>query len=181
MNRTQRLTLLLLLLGIAAAPRPATSQDAGVRGFVDMNQVESWFDEEPKIEVNIRGALLNLVAEASRFEDPELAELLLGLQGIQVRGFDIRGADDDDVRQRASELGRTLEQQGWETVVRVRDDDEQVHMYLMATGDIIDGIVVLAVDDWDAEAVFVNIVGHIEPRQVGRIGRKFNIGALDEY
>ncbi len=174
---------LIAAILVAAAPLflapQASAQVQDARGFVDITQVESWFSDEPTIEVNIRGALLNLVAEASRFEDPELADMLRRLKAIQVRGFDLSGVNDDLLR-RSGDLGRSLESKGWETIVRVRDDGDYVQMYLLADGDVIEGMVVLAVDEYDDEAMFVNIVGEIRPDQIGRIGRKFNIGALED-
>lgn len=174
---------LLAAVLVAAAPMitspRAMAQAQDAPGFVDITQVESWFADEPTIEVNIRGALLNLVAEASRFEDPELADMLRRLVAIQVRGFDLSG-DRGDLLRRSGDLGKSLEAKGWETIVRVRDDGEHVQMYLLASGDVIEGMVVLAVDEYDDEAMFVNIVGEIRPDQIGRIGRKFNIGALDD-
>ena len=160
------------------SPTTSMAQVNTERGFVDITQVEAWFNDEPTIEVNIRGALLNLVAEATKYEDPELAEMLRKLRIIQIRGFEMRGGTSE-LRTRSSELGKRLEGMGWETVVRVRDDDEHIQMYMLMSGESIDGMVVLAMDDSDDEAVFVNIVGEIKPDQIGRIGRKFNIGALD--
>lgn len=169
--------MVLVALGVCR-PGVTRAQDQRDPGHVDIAQVESWFDEAPKLEVNVRGALLRMVAEASKYEDPELSEMLYGLRSIQIRGFDVRGRQDT-FRQRSSEFGKRLEAQGWETVVRVRDEGEQVHMYLLTRNDEIDGVVVLAVDEYDEEAVFVNIVGNIDPEQIGRIGRKFNLGILD--
>ncbi len=168
--------LLALLLTVGLLPRSANAQEQ--RGYIDLSQVEAWFDDEPAIEVNIRGALLNLVAEASKYEDPDLADMLRQLKVIQVRGFDLSRADDTLLSQ-STELGRQLEADGWETVVRVRDDGEHVQMYLLATGESIDGMVVLATDEFEDEAIFVNIVGEIRPDQIGRIGRKFNLGVLE--
>jgi hypothetical protein len=164
---------------VAFMPGVTRAQDQRDPGHVDIAQVESRFDEEPKLEVNVRGALLRMVAEASKYEDPELSEMLYGLRAIQIRGFDVRGRENE-FRQRSSEFGKRLEARGWETVVRIRDDGEQVHMYLLTRNDEIDGVVVLAVDEHDEEAVFVNIVGNIDPEQIGRIGRKFNLGILDD-
>jgi hypothetical protein len=165
-------------IGSLSTPLSASAQAKDDRGYVDISQVEAWFDEEPTIEVNIRGALLNLVAEATKYEDPELSDMLHRLKMIQIRGFEMRGGRNE-LRTRSADLGKRLEAMGWETVVRVRDDEEHVQMYMLMSGDSIDGMVVLAMDDRDAEAVFVNIVGEIKPDQVGRIGRKFNIGALE--
>jgi hypothetical protein len=38
----------------------------------------------------------------------------------------------------------------------------------------------MAVNPGDDETFFVNIVGDINPQEIGRIGRKFDINPLDE-
>lgn len=148
-------------------------------GYVDVETMSSWFNSEPTVEVNIKGALLNLIAEASRFEDPDLAAMLHRLKAIQVRAYTLDQSDFRNASSGLRELGKSLERTGWETVVRAREDDEHVEMYLRSNGNRIAGMVVLALDQADGEAVMVNIVGEIDPSEIGRIGRRFNLGILD--
>ncbi|NND70177.1 MAG: DUF4252 domain-containing protein [Rhodothermales bacterium] len=169
-----------LLILLFATPVFAQKAIESEPGFVDVKQVESWFDQEPNLEVNIYGALLNLVAEASRFEDPELAELLHKLKGISVRGFQTDGIDMQSVRARTSTMSSRLKADGWETIVKVRDDDEFVDMYLKTIDSNIAGMIVMVINE-DDEAVFVNIIGEIDPEQIGRIGQKFNVGGLGKF
>lgn len=166
----------VFMTGTVAAQNKLASEP----GYVDVQQVEQWFNTEPNLEVNIHGALLKLVAEASRFEDPELAELILKLKGISVRGYDVDGYDLRDIRTQTRAMGVKLESAGWETVVRVRDDDEIVDMYLRTIEDEIAGMVVMVIGD-DDEAVFVNIIGEIDPEQIGKLGQKFNFGSVDRF
>jgi hypothetical protein len=149
-------------------------------GYVDLRGVEDWFDTGARLEVNVKGALLNLVAEASRYEDPELAELLLKLKAIQVRGYPLERVQLEAVEQHAERMAERLEGGGWDTVVRVRDYDERVDMYVKVVEGAIAGMVVMVVSPAEEESVFVNIVGEIDPEQIGRIGRKFDIGHLDD-
>ncbi len=174
---------IFLLLGISALVL-ATRAPGQVRleeepGFVDLTPVETWFGDEPFLFVNVKGALLKLVAEASKFEDPDLAGLLHRLKAVQVRGFKNRGADIRTVRERADNLAKSLAREDWEAAVRVREDDEQVDLYLKSEGDVIAGLMVMVIKNDEDETVFVNIVGDIDPEQIGRIGRKFNIGELE--
>ena len=170
------LILVTLVTSTAFAQKSIESEP----GFIDVDQIEVWFGEEPKLEVNIHGALLNLVAEASRFEDPDLATMLKKLKGISVRGFDADGFDLQAVRAKTSEMSKKLKADGWETIVRVRDDDEYVDMYVKTQNDVIAGMVVMVIDD-DDEAIFVNIIGEIDPEQIGRLGNKFHFGGLSKY
>ncbi|MFQ5572064.1 MAG: DUF4252 domain-containing protein [Rhodothermales bacterium] len=170
------LVMLLGMTGNAWAQEDLKSDP----GYVDLSIIEGWFDSEPKIVVNIKGALLDLVAEASRYEDPELADLLRKLKSVQVRGFGLRWADFQDVERRASALAQRLESDGWDTVLRVHDDDEQVDVYVRVDDGVIAGMVVVVISPDEDESVFVNIVGEINPEQIGRIGRRFDIDPLDD-
>lgn len=171
------MALFVTTTGVTLAQNKLASEP----GYVDVVQVEKWFNSEPNLEVNIHGALLKLVAEASRFEDPELTDLILKLKGISVRGYNVDGIDLRSIRSQTRAMGNQLESVGWETVVRVRDDEEIVDMYLRTVEDRIAGMVVLVVDEDDDEAVFVNIIGEIDPEQIGKLGQKFNFGSVDRF
>lgn len=172
------LAIFPLVLALMVNTGQAQSLD-GEPGYVDVAALEDWFDDLPTMEVNIKGSLLKLVAEASRYDDPELSETLNRLKAIQVRSFEVDSQDRDDIRSRSSTLSKGLVDSGWEVVVRVRDDEEDVHMYLKPGEESIVGLFVMVVDDNSDEAIFVNIVGEIDPEEFGRVGRKFNIGYRD--
>lgn len=180
--RIRLLTLAFWLLSAAVLATPARAQERADLtrdpGYVDLALVESWFDEEAKIEINIKGTLLELVAEASRYEDPDLATLLTKLQAIQVRGFDVTPGQYATVSDRIRGLARRLEEGGWETVVRVRDEEEHVHMFTRIRDGAVAGMMVMVFDASDAESIFVNVVGEISPEEIGRIGRRFDIEPL---
>lgn len=172
------LVVLVLGLGIGGvqAQQHRLEQEPG---YVDLSSVAGWFDTEPSREVNIRGALLRLVAEASRYEDPELSRMLFKLKAIQVRGFPLRSSQFESISRRTADITRQLESQGWDTVVRVRDRHEHVDMFVKVQGEAIAGMVVMVVEPGDDETVFVNIVGDIDPEQIGRLGHKFNFGDVE--
>ena len=171
---------------LLAAPNPqaALAQDDLRQdpGYLDLTTVEDWFDTEPWLEVNIKGALLNLITEASKAEeDPELTSILSKLKAIEVRGYPMTPAMFEDIDRRTGLLAKRLEGLGWETVVRVREDDERVNVYLKSDGKTIAGLVVMVLDPTEDDgAIFVNIVGDIDPQQIGRIGQKFNIDPLSD-
>lgn len=172
------------ILFSAAAPDAVYAQN-DVRadpGYLDLTSVEDWFDSEPWLEVNIKGALLSLITEASKAEDdPELTSILSKLKAIEVRGYPLRHAMFEDIDRRTGLLAKRLEGQGWETVVRVRENEERVNVYLKSDGKTIAGLVVMVLDpSEDNGAIFVNIVGDIDPQQIGRIGQKFNIDPLSD-
>ena len=180
LHRTLLVGWALVLLG-AAAPVHGQSRPEQDPGYVDFSEVDGWFADAASVEVNIKGTLLRLVAEASRYDDPELADLLMELDMIQVRAFPLRRSQFRTVGQQADRLARRLERDGWDTVLRVRDDAdyEYIDMHVRVVDDAIAGLVVLVVSPGEEETAFVNIVGEIDPAQIGRIGRKFNLSPLD--
>ncbi|HEX7070875.1 MAG TPA: DUF4252 domain-containing protein [Rhodothermales bacterium] len=170
---------ILLLIGALMLPAAASAQAQSVLtdpGYLDLRVIESWFDEEATIEVNVQGALLNLVMEASRHEDEELAEMIGKLKGVYVRGYDVTADEVAEISSRTGQLANTLRDRGWETVVRVREDDQRVHVFMRTQQDRIAGLVVMVVDP--EETIFVNIVGEIDPADIGRIGGRFNVPEL---
>jgi len=56
---------------------------------------------------------------------------------------------------------------------------ENVYVHLKMGETLLQGITVMAVEEGES-VTFVNIVGEIDPEQIGRLGRKFDIHELDE-
>lgn len=173
----KRYASLLLLCGVLLASTPASGQNLDRdAGFVDLASIERVFNAPPKIEVNVRGSLLRMVTEASRREDPALADVLGRLKSVQVRSWEIDAARQSDIERHANDFAQRLTRGGWDTVVRVREDGQNVGVFLRETGDLISGLTIVVVES--GEAIFVNIVGDIDPSEVGMIGQRFNIDGI---
>jgi len=65
------------------------------------------------------------------------------------------------------------------TTVRVREKDEETYIYIKQAGGQIVGLTVLALDS-DQEAALINIVGTLDPAEIGRLGRGLNIPQLQK-
>lgn len=167
----------LLVLSFTSQTLPQEDLEK-LPGYVDFNSMGLFGEEEATIEVFLKGSLLNLIAEVTKLEDPELAELLSKLKVIRVQTFSLRDQKIDEVKQKMAEMARQLEKKDWEMVVRVREKDENVYVYIKSENKKTAGLVIMSIEPHE-EAVFVNIVGEIDPAQLGRIGRKFNFDTLD--
>lgn len=167
----------LLLLVVFSIPALAWGQtDRALRdqpGFLDLATIDGWFNREAKIEVNVSGALLGLIQGATQNEEPELSSMLGRLKGLYVRGYSVEPGEVRSIADRTGALARSLSSRGWETVVRVREDDERIDVYLRTVQDRIAGLVVMVVGE--DETMFVNIVGEIDPSELGRLGSRFNL------
>jgi hypothetical protein len=168
-----------LLVASLLAPGAAAQAHTEHPGYVPLGPTAEWFRGEAQVEVNIAGALLGLVSEAARGDDPEFADLLEKLVAVQVRAYEQRRTDFGGVSGEVEAWTDRLEAEGWSTVLSVREDAEHVEMLVRASEAGILGMMVMAVSPEDGESVFVNIVGEIDPAEIGRIGRRFRIRSLE--
>ena len=166
----------LLLLGSPQQAQAQQAELASLPGYVDFNQVSGWFDAPANIEVNLRGTLLDLISGST--DDPEFSRLMNGLQAIQARGYPMPNGTQDEVMARFEELSSRLESDGWERIVYIRDEDENLYIYVKPDGDSIAGLTVMMADPGERETMFVNIVGSIRPEEIGKIGRGLDIEPL---
>ncbi len=173
-----------LLLGGFALPALGQSADdlASHPGYVDLREADAWFDTEATLQVDLRGTLLDLVAQTSSAADTSFSGMVRGLKAIQVRGYPMAGIDADAIRERTDRLAAALEDQGWERVFYARDGAEVARVYLRpnsndGTDRRIAGLAVLAVDPSD-EAVLVNVVGSMHPDQLQKLGDNLNVESL---
>jgi hypothetical protein len=178
-HRTLFLSLVIALLALPVGMSNAQRIES-LPGYFDFKELENIVGAETTLEVNFKGAILRMAAEAARIEDETLANMLLKLKGIQVRGYTLDRGARETLQDRISPLFRSMTDGGWDRVVRVRDDDEFVEMLIRdTTGERVEGLIVFVIGDGENETVFVNIVGEIDPEDIGRLGRRFRIGALE--
>lgn len=167
-----------LWMGTALPTHAQQNELTGTPGYVDFNEVSQWFDAPANIEVNLRGALLDLIANSSDEAEPEFSGLMRSLTAIQVRGFPMSSTNQDEVMRRFEELSNRLQSDGWERVVYIRDEGENINIYMKPDGESIAGLTVMVADPEEQETIFVNIVGSIRPEEIGKIGRGLDIEPL---
>jgi hypothetical protein len=168
---------------LLALVAPATAEEktdyTKLPGYVDFGAMEIFGDVEATVEVFLKGSLLAMARAAVADEDPELEHMLANIQYIHVQVFELDDVDSKQVMTKTKEVAKQLDKRGWEIAVRVREDDEHVYVYLLPGKDNdIAGLVVMAVEE-DDEAAFVNIVGNINPENIGKLGRTFHMDSID--
>jgi hypothetical protein len=164
-----------LALGLGAVLAfPALAQEDALKafpGYVDFGELNSTFGE-PTVQISIGASLLSLVGTLSAQEDPEAAELFKKLNGVRVNVFETEAMADGAV-DLVKDISGKLSESGWESVVTVNSADEQVRVFMKINGETVDGITVMAVEE--SEAVFVNVIGNINPAELERVMKNFDI------
>ena len=140
-------------------------------GYVDFGDLSATYGE-PKITINLGGTMLNFVGMMSSSESPETSEMISKLKGIRVQIYSL----DENVDAARDQFGKTkssLKSSGWEPIVQVNEDDEQVLVYMKAVDGNMEGMTVMVVDD--EEAVFVNVIGQLNPAELAQVMDKFDV------
>lgn len=164
--------------GAGAPPPPSLHGDPG---FVDFADLGIDPPGELTLRVNLYGAILRLVAEATRGEEPGFAELIEKLQGIFASIYEVPQDARASLERKAGDTARRLESRGWQTVVELHDKGgDTSYLQVHTEGERILGLAVMFVEP-DGTAGFINVVGNITPEEVGRLGRTFNIDALERF
>ena len=172
MTRWRKRGLVLAFGALLALP--ALAQEDALKafpGYVDFGELSDIFGE-PTVQISIGESLLGLVGALSAEEDPETAELFKKLNGVRVNVFETESLADGAV-DRVKEISTKLSGSGWEPVVTVNSADEQVRVFMKINADTVDGITVMALED--TEAVFVNVIGNINPAELDRVMKNFDV------
>jgi hypothetical protein len=171
------LCLFLLLLGAGAARAAEPGPDASP-GAVPFDALEIFSRQDLTTEINLEGALLKLVASATSADDPEFSRLVSGLQAIRVQVAPLTSIDPAKVRAKLDQTVHWLESRGWTAAVRTREKEEETYIYTKQVKGEIVGLAVLSFQP-GKEASVVNIVGRLDPAQIGRIGQGLHVRQLD--
>jgi hypothetical protein len=174
MNKRIKLVTVAALAVAFAVPGFA-AQDPGQVDFGTMPSAAG----RQFVEVNLQPNLISLAAKIVSKQEPQVAELLRNIKHVRVNVVGLDDTNRSTVDQKMKAVRADLESRGWSPVVTVRDEGgENVNVHIK-TGkdDVIQGLVVTVIGN-DNEAVFVNIVGEINPDQIAEIANRFDIEPL---
>ena len=130
------------------------------------------------VEVNVTTSLVSLATKFLEKDDPDVAQVLKGLQMIRVNVVGVGDDNRADIEARVQGIRKDLEAKGWERIVKVQEKGQDVGVYLKTQNkDTVQGVVVVVMDG-KKEAVFVNVVGDIKPEQLSMLGDKLHIDPL---
>lgn len=153
---------------------PAFAQEDELKdlpGYVDFGDLSATYGE-PKITINLGGTMLSFISMMSASEDSETSELISKLKGIRVQ---IYNTDENATaaKDQFNKVKSKLKSSGWEPIVQINEEDEQVLIYMKMDGGNMEGLTVMVVDD--EEAVFVNVIGQLNPAELGRVMDSLNV------
>ncbi|MBL9173897.1 MAG: DUF4252 domain-containing protein [Verrucomicrobiales bacterium] len=152
--------------------------DSASPGYVDLGTFTAPAGGGQFVEVDLKGSLLTMAAKIAAKEEPEVAEVLRGIEAVRVNVVGVTDGNRAELSDRIRSLRSGLATSGWERVVNVQQDAQDVGVFIKTKGpDSIAGVVVTVMDG-KGEAVFVNVVGDIQPEKLAALGEHFGIDPL---
>lgn len=159
----------LLAMGAAAQSTPVEQ----LPGYVDFSSLDAIYGE-PRVMINIGGPLMQLLSAAAQSsDDPEVAAMMRDLEGVRINIYDTGGNTAPALAQ-MGQARAALEASDWLPFVQVREQGEDVQMFTKVSGDKMQGMAIMVVNA--EEAVFLNILGEIDPAHVSRVVEQLNVG-----
>lgn len=146
-------------------------------GYVDFGRFSAPASGGEFVEVNVKSNLIAMAARLVGKAEPEVADLLRGLNQVRVNVIAVDDKNREEIEGRVRKIRSDLDAKGWERVVTVQNQKEDVGVYVKTRGEeAVQGVTVTVVEG--NEAVFINIVGNLKPEQVGVVGERLNIEPL---
>jgi hypothetical protein len=147
-------------------------------GYVDFGKFTPPTSGGEFVEVHIKSNLISMAARLVEKSEPDVAELIRGLQLIRVNVIGLDDGNRAEIEKRIKKIRGELDAQGWERIVTAQKKDEDVGVYLKTRGsDAVEGLVITVIEG-NREAVLINIVGDIKPDKIAVIGERLDIEPL---
>lgn len=149
-------------------------------GYVDFGDFTDLENSEGITEVILDQEILSALAEISDDGDPNIMAVLNGLKLVKANVYQIGDNNSTALTEKINKLDSKLTSDKWKRIVKTRSEDELANVYIKQNGNgKIIGLVVTTFDP-SGEAAFVNIVGEIDLKTIGKLGGKLNIPHLDD-
>lgn len=173
--RTLWITLLFLVPTTVSAQATSLADNPG---YFPIDELGIFSADDTSVEINLTGAMLRMIGKVTADDDPEFSAIVSDLDAISVRIAPMEKLDPAATRDAMARGAALLEERGWQTMVRIRDTDEQIFVYSREAGGEMAGMTVLVVDE--DEAVAVNLIGAIDMENLGSLVMGLDLHQLEE-
>ena len=175
--RTKWLLAVSACAVLAGFPALAAKEKIDSPGYVDASLYTDLVDDDClRLQVWMPGSLVRTLAKV----DPDLYELVKGVEAIQAVILDLDCGEPKGVRDIVRKQESALLETGWERLVLVREEDAEIRVLVLNREELINGLVVFVHDRDEGELVFVNIAGTVDLAAIQRIAEGFDIPGLKD-
>lgn len=170
-----RIPLIATLL-ISSAALVAQAQDPKVQ-MASLDHLAAKASQT--VEVSVDERLMKLASKLFSEKDvdeKEIKQLVAGIKGIYVKSFEFE-ADGQFTAADVDSIRSQLRAPSWTRLLNVTSKKDGIlEVYLSMTGDMVNGLAVIATDD--REFTVVNIVGPVDIQKLAKLEGQFGIPDL---
>lgn len=163
-----RRTVVLIGLFVVLAGPAAAQSGAAHPGYYPIEEMGIFATGDLQVDVDLSGAMLQVAAGAMENQEESIAELVANLDRVRVQVGTPSGVDRAAVITSMGKATSKLADAGWDKILSVEEDDEQVYLWALEQGGNIVGLTAF-VNEGAKEVVVVNVTGDIDPRTLGRL------------
>lgn len=160
-------------LVLAASLAPSSHAQGAPTAVLGLERLPIFAPDRLSVEINLDGSLLKIVAGSLAEEDPDFAALISGLRSIKVRVTEAGDAIDSEVQKEIHSATAGLGRDGWQSLMRMQEEDEETSIYLKQDGERIQSLLVVFVEVGE-EAGLVHVDGEIDLLLLGRLISKLD-------
>ena len=176
MNTSLRFTLGWFVISTALTCSTQAFQRS--EGRVDFGPFPPPAHGDQWVEVNLDRNLIALAARLTAKDEPEVTDLLKGVEFIQVNVIGLDAANRTEIESRIKTIRGQLESKGWQRIVSAQELNQDFGIYIKIRGqEAVAGLVVTVMES-GKQAVLVNIVGDIRPEKLALLGDKLDLDPL---
>lgn len=158
----------------------ANFASAAIPGEIDFGPLLVGASGTKSVEINLPEPLLAFAATIAKCQDADAAALIKDLKHIRVNVLGLDDKNRADITARVQKIRTELAAQGWLRAVNVQDNGDDVAVLIkIGERSAIEGLAVTVISK-NNEAVFVNIVGNIDPARIAALGEKYGIDPLKQ-
>lgn len=179
MKTTPMKTTPMTLLALLALLTPAAwAQNIESHpGYADLGTFERALGGETEFDLDLDQQSLSAMAGLVDVEDDSLNALIADIESVRARSFKLDENDTEYAREGLSDVASELKNAGWNTLVSVRDESDQVEILFRGEGEHIQGLAALFVGGNNAG--FANVVGQIDMAKVLAMASK--LGSVQTF
>ena len=178
---------LILFITIGIYPQDKTDYSK-FPGYVDFGSLTKYMSGDNVTEINLDANLLKMLSKMGGEDNGDFQNVIGGLKLIKVNSFELNAANEKEIKDKISSIDQSLTSKNWQRIIKVKEHGEYTNVYVLPSTDYENflGLCVTSIDpdgkkgNKTPEATFVNIVGNINMSQLGKLGSKFNIPALEK-
>ncbi len=169
---------LTILMALSASTVGAKVSDEP--GYVDLDFIQIPDDAEEIQDIDLGPVLKDVVREAKKNDDLEIAELLTMVHHLRMRAFSLDRYTDSIAKDAVDKIAKRLKEDDWDNLMKFKDGGELTTISTKYHNDNMVGLMVVVFSPED-EVMFINVVGDLDLGKLMRLATELDSGELEEY